>query len=477
MKIKISLKSKTIKRLKLVVGSCVGKTWVNKIKIKFPKTYKRLLRMSSITDASIPYIFYNTINNISSHPRCECGNKVDFLTFTRGYRKFCSNICAQRSSRTRNKIRKTSLKKYGVENPSQSKKVKNKTRKTMLANNGGFGFGSKKISKKIFKTMKHLHGVENASHSSKLQDKKVVTSIKNHGTNYPSQSDTIKDKTRKTNLKRYGTSCVLNKEKIKRKAKETLKKNYGVENPFASEKVKKKIKKTNLKKYGHENPMKNKEIKNKLGKTNLKRYGFKCSLQNLSVQQKIKKSCIENYGVDNPWKSEKIRKKIKQTNLNRYGVEFVTQNRKILQKAQKSARKSKKIYRHGKTFIYQGWEDLSIDYFIEKGVPVKKIFYRKVPSFKYGINNNSVYMPDLYVRICKVWWIIEVKCPWSIGAIDENKMAWKKFKEKAKSVLREGYKFALMIYRSRKDTKPVIIRIRNIEVFSLTRKGIKKLIG
>ena len=64
------------------------------------------------------------INDIELR-RCPVCNH--FLKFQLTYRtKFCSHSCAVKSNETQNKIKKTSLERYGVEHPAQSNIVKEK---------------------------------------------------------------------------------------------------------------------------------------------------------------------------------------------------------------------------------------------------------------------------------------------------------------------------------------------------------------
>jgi hypothetical protein len=142
------------------------------------------------------------------------------------------------NERKQSKKKQTCLKKYGVENPSQSKEIRNKSKQTCL---------------------------------------------KKYGVEYSLQSEKIRDKSKQTNLKRYGFENPFQSKDIKNKIKKTNLKKYGFENPFQSEEVKDKIKRFNLKRYKFKNPMMSNEIKNKSKLTMW-----------LNIEIKIKKFLKEN---------------------------------------------------------------------------------------------------------------------------------------------------------------------------------------
>jgi hypothetical protein len=63
------------------------------------------------------FIYQNNIDNI---PNCYCGNSVSFISFTKGYREFCSKKCAANSKDISDKKKRTCLSKYGVDNPMKN---------------------------------------------------------------------------------------------------------------------------------------------------------------------------------------------------------------------------------------------------------------------------------------------------------------------------------------------------------------------
>ena len=97
----------------------------------------------------------------------------------------------------------TNLERYGVENPFQSEKIKNKIKQKNL----------------------ERYGVENPSQSSEIKQKKVETSLKNYGVENPTQSETVKQKSKQTNLEKYGVSFAMKLPGVAQKSVETRFKN------------------------------------------------------------------------------------------------------------------------------------------------------------------------------------------------------------------------------------------------------------
>jgi hypothetical protein len=187
----------------------------------------------------------------------------------------CSKLCG------RNKAKITNLEKYGVDNPSKIKKVREKAEKTNL---------------------------------------------EKYGFKQASQNNNIKNETKNYFLEKYGVDNPMKLENIKEKIKETNLEKYGVDNPMKLEKIKEKIKKTNLERYGVNSFSKTNEFLEKNKLTNLERYGVEYPLQNKEIHNKFKKTNLERYGVEYPLQSEESLQKEKQTNLDKYGVQIYSKS-------------------------------------------------------------------------------------------------------------------------------------------------------
>ncbi len=141
--------------------------------------------------------------------------------FTKGFRalikpnRYCQD-CAKIFGKE--KAKKTSLDKYGVEFTTQAKTVKDKIKKSCLKK----------------------YGVEHISLIKEVKEKTKRTCLKKYGVDVPVKNKEIKDKIKKTNLEKYGYENALQNEEIKEKIKITNLEKYGVEhvsqNPDISEK-------------------------------------------------------------------------------------------------------------------------------------------------------------------------------------------------------------------------------------------------
>jgi len=195
------------------------------------------------------YIF---VHNIKEKPKCFnkcCDNYVNFKNFNFGYGKYCSTQCKNSDDVFKNTVKKTklnkygdvyynnrdgakktSLLKYGVDNPSKSIIVQEKTQKTNLEKYGT--------------TCTLLNG--------DIQEKTITTKIKK----YNSKSFTNRKKAKKTTLERYGDENYNNRKK----ANDTSLIKYKDKNYNNREKAKQ----TCLNEYNKDNYTKTEEYKNKI---------------------------------------------------------------------------------------------------------------------------------------------------------------------------------------------------------------------
>ena len=120
-----------------------------------------------------------------------------------GKEKFtCSKKCSLIKSS------ETNLKKYGVENPFQSKEVKDKIKKTNLKK----------------------YGVENPQQSEEIKERVKITNLKKYGFEKPLMSDIIREKVRDTNNKKFGVDYPAQSSYIRHKMEISCFNKYGVFN-------------------------------------------------------------------------------------------------------------------------------------------------------------------------------------------------------------------------------------------------------
>ena len=129
------------------------------------------------------------------------------------------------------------------------------------------------------------YGTENPSQSKEIKEKIKQTNLQKYGAESPSQNKDVIEKRKQTNLQKYGKTSYTQTEEYKErvrkidatqrleKAKQTLIERYGVDNPFLIKEAKEKQKQTMIKKHGVEFPLQIKKAKEKAKKTNIERHG------------------------------------------------------------------------------------------------------------------------------------------------------------------------------------------------------------
>ena len=164
----------------------------------------------------------------------------------------------------RKKKEDTTLKRYGVKNPSQAQEIKNKKVETCKKNFGcDYPAQSQVIQDKMKEAFKKNFGCDNPMQNANIQNKAKATNIKRYGVENVAQSKTIQDRMKATCKERYGVENAAQSKTIQDKMKATCKERYGVESAIQSKAIQDKMKSTNLERYGVENAMQNEEIKNK----------------------------------------------------------------------------------------------------------------------------------------------------------------------------------------------------------------------
>lgn len=176
--------------------------------------------------------------------------------------------------------------------------------------------------KKNKELLKERYGVENVSQLKDVKEKKRQKAIKKYGVENISQSKEIKSKKEKKALEKFGVPNVLQSEEVKKKCKETILEKYGVDNINKVREIREKSKKTMLEKYGVEYPGQSEVLKDKMKQTNLKKYGAKYVFQSEKIKEKIRQTNLKRYGNKNNFSNPIIKEKIKQTCLEKYGVPY-----------------------------------------------------------------------------------------------------------------------------------------------------------
>lgn len=209
-----------------------------------------------------------------------CGAPTRFISFNKGYTKYCCPGCASKNHEVKEHKKITSYNHYGVSNPSQSKEIQKKKEKTCL----------------------ERYGVTNTSKLKSNRLKQKQTCLEKYGDEHYNNIE----KSKQTCLKRYGVKYFLANKDVIDKITETCLEKYGGRGN-ASEILREKTRKTCLEKYG--DPSYNN--RNKAKETMLKLYGS------------------ETYRECMPHKNTNIENFITNI-LNKYNITYETNNRLIL---------------------------------------------------------------------------------------------------------------------------------------------------
>jgi len=202
--------------------SSVKESWVEK---NLPNLWMYVTNLQGDTLSEKIYLLDK--NNI--RPTCKmCGSNVKFLSISRGYREYCSKKCSnsdpELSSIKMDSLRKTSLDKYGVDNPSKSDIVKRNVAESRK------GYDYTNMVFKVREKMLDKYGVDNISKTDWAKVKKRETTLKNWGVENPFQSDIIKETIQKTLIDKIGVNHPMKSKIIREKTIRTNLDKYGVDN-------------------------------------------------------------------------------------------------------------------------------------------------------------------------------------------------------------------------------------------------------
>ena len=198
--------------IQFILSSPKGRANSRYIKKNHPKEYDKIIKYEGNTFSEQ---LYNYIYNSPKHICPICGKETPFRTLTYGYSEFCSVECSYKGQSRTDKIKKTCLKKYGVENPSQSNDIKKKKEETCLKN----------------------HGVTNWLKTDESREVLKSTCLKKYGVENPSQSNDIKKKKEETCLKNHGVKSILEKEEVRLMGQQALFDKYGVRYAFENKEI------------------------------------------------------------------------------------------------------------------------------------------------------------------------------------------------------------------------------------------------
>ena len=206
------------------------KNYINRIEGKYNKDIYEYLINRYNDSSSLKETLYRIYKGIEYHPTCPICDKP--LTFRNNkFFTFCSSKCAQSSSETRNKIKESCIRKYGVDNPIKSKEIQEKFKQTCIERYGvEHPWQTKGCQEKIKQTLIKKYGVDSSLKSKEVREKIKQTCIERYGVDNPAKSKEVQEKTKQTCIERYGGIAPLFSNSIKEKLINTCIHKYGVKN-------------------------------------------------------------------------------------------------------------------------------------------------------------------------------------------------------------------------------------------------------
>jgi hypothetical protein len=212
----------------LNTGSKRGSLYIKK---NFPEFYDSIIKDGQRFPESL-YLYYH------GEPKpCPCGNRPQFISFTKGYTKYCSPKCAN-------------------SNPDKKEEAK----KTWKERYGGVGFASAEQLNKATQTQIKRYG---ENYRQKQVDVRKQTNLKKYGYEHGLSSPEIRDKIKHTCLERYGVDTVMKLPEHQEKCSESILKKYGVTNAMHSDEIRERLARTCLERYGVRYPFQSPEIQKK----------------------------------------------------------------------------------------------------------------------------------------------------------------------------------------------------------------------
>ena len=207
-----------------------------------PDDFEKIMGLPGQSLAEKYFIYIN-----GPHKGCEyCGAPTRFLSFNKGYKKYCSRECACNDPGRLQRIAETCMRKYGTTNISSLESVK---------------------------------------------QKKIESSRKKYGCDYPTQADTIRQQISVT----HSTKTVSERLASTNKRKQSCLERYGTEYAAQSQEVQDRMKATCMERYGTEWAAQSEEVISKINKTLLERYG---GTGMRVFGDRIRATMIERYGVE-----------------------------------------------------------------------------------------------------------------------------------------------------------------------------------
>lgn len=162
-----------------------------------------------------------------------CGKEITYKCSPHRIKKYCSVGCVAIAPETREKVKKTTLERYGAENAMHLDKFKQKAMDSQIKKFGKLAFNTDKQKQ----TMMERYGVTVPAKNKEIQKKIQETQYKNNGGVYAFNTE----KQRQTMIERYGGAGSMSSPEVREKLRRTLMERYGCENPMQIPEVKERV--------------------------------------------------------------------------------------------------------------------------------------------------------------------------------------------------------------------------------------------
>ena len=309
-------------------------------------------------------------SNIKVNVKCDICENVKYINFSvynKNIRKYNIYTCSNKCAVFKNK--KTKFEKYGDENYNNLQK---------------------RLDSNLVK-----FGVDNPSKLKEVKEKIKDTKFKRYG----DENYNNRNLSKKTKFEKYGDENYNNRVDCKAT---TLEK-YGVSHYSKTNEYKEKIKNTCVDRYGVDNYSKTNEYKEKIKNTCIDRYGVDSSNKSDIIKKKKVLSMLDKYGFISNSMTKESKDKLKKTNLERYGVEYPMQFFKFSEKQQKSSKRIK--YFNDSLYYQSSYEKDFLEHCLE--IDLLNDISRG-PTIRYAEDNSiKIHYPDFYIE--KYNLIIEIK--------------------------------------------------------------------
>jgi len=249
------------------------------IKKHYPDDYHKIINIREVDNWYEKLYWY--INEFNMKPMCKnknCNNRVNFISYSRGYYQYCSIKCRNTDKNLIEENKKLLIKKYGVDNPMKISEVKKKSKKTKKEKYNNENFIN---IDKIKKTKREKYGNEYYNNRKKA----IKTSI----TNFGEKNINNREKAKQTMLNKYGVDVYSKSTYFSKKVNET----YNNKTPDEISKINNKRKQTILNKYGVEHFSQSQEFKNNIIKKRLNDYTKKLNINLNQIEYDLNKKTFK----------------------------------------------------------------------------------------------------------------------------------------------------------------------------------------